>query len=107
MKIKKIIKLGIIIGLMVSIIPIQKVNAIEHRQIVYCDLYKGRHRVVNQGSCTVYNRTGTKRRFKKVWGYYKCACGKIIFCSDHPDADSTWGIPGYYIETSEAKDAGT
>lgn len=78
-------------------------ESVKPKAVIYCEFYKGKHKVTNMGMCDIYSTKGV-RRFLKHWGYYECPCGARIFCSDYPDSDATKGIPGYYIETNKSKE---
>lgn len=105
-KIKLLIIFNVLLSVLfnnTNIIFANEDDEIEPTAIIYCDLYKGKHKVVNQGPCNVYN-TKNESLSMYTWGYYKCACGAVIFCSGHPDSDGyKAGIPEYYIETNISK----
>ncbi|WP_027088478.1 hypothetical protein [Thomasclavelia saccharogumia] len=104
----KQIKIILVINILFSLVFINtdtvfanEKNTTQPTAVIYCERYKGKHRAVNQGQCNIFS-TKNESRSMYNWGYYRCACGTVLFCSGRPDADGyKAGIPEYYIESSD------
>lgn len=90
-----------VIGFICDFKKVRAVNMAETKQVIYCDLYKGRHQMHQFGSGSIRDEGGEYIRYSQGWQFYKCACGLAIFSDNLPHKNG--GILGNYMIPSKGE----